>query len=66
MCNGTLTPISLSQLPDLVENNMKPLLVKFYDYLIDRAPVAGDKLDYYNQLITKNQYKTLICHTYSM
>ena len=54
LCNGTLTPIELNALPDVVKSKMKPLLVKFYDYLIDRAEVPGDKLDYYNSLIRAN------------
>lgn len=54
LCNGTLTPIELDTLPDLVKEGMKPLLVKFYDYLIDRAAVPGDKLEYYNDLMTAN------------
>jgi hypothetical protein len=54
LCAGTLVPISLDALPDVVENDMKPLLVKFYDYLIDRAEVPGDKLDYYNNLRLAN------------
>ena len=41
---------------------MKPLLVKFYDYLIDRAEIPGDKLDYYNKLLTANpSFKTCPC-----
>lgn len=54
LCNGTLTPIELSTLPEVVEDDMKPLLVRFYDYLIDRAEVPGNKLDYYNALLTAN------------
>jgi len=61
LCNGTLSPITLSQLPSIVETDMKPLLVRFYDYLIDRAPVPGDKLDYYKKLIIKNPYETCPC-----
>lgn len=54
LCNGTLTPIELSTLPVVVEDDMKPLLIRFYDYLIDRAEVPGNKLDYYNALLTAN------------
>lgn len=54
LCNGTLTPIELDDLPDVVEAQMKPLLLRFYDYLIDRAEVPGDKLDYYNALRAAN------------
>lgn len=61
LCSGDIQPISLDTLPDVVKKNMKPLLVKFYDYLIDRTEVPGDKLDYYNKLITKNEFKTCPC-----
>ncbi|WP_428657470.1 hypothetical protein [Runella sp.] len=54
LCEGILSPIELDTLPNVVEKNMKPLLVKFYDYLIDRAEVPGDKLDYYNTLLRVN------------
>lgn len=61
LCEGTFTPIGLDALPDVVKKKMKPLLVRFYDYLIDRAEVPGNKLDYYNQLITTNPFKTCPC-----
>lgn len=54
LCNGTLSPIELGSLPDVVKEDMKPLLVRFYDYLIDRAEVPGDKLGYYNALLRAN------------
>lgn len=54
LCAGTLVPVELETLPDVVADDMKPLLVKFYDYLIDRAEVPGNKLDYYNQLRLAN------------
>lgn len=54
LCNGTLVPIELSALPAVVKTDMTPLLVRFYDYLIDLAKVPGDKLDYYNALLTAN------------
>lgn len=61
LCEGTLSPIELNDLPVVVINMIKPLLVRFYDYLIDLAQVPGDKLDYYNLLLTKNPYKTCPC-----
>lgn len=54
LCAGTLTPIALNSLPAVVNDDMKTLLVRFYDYLIDRAEVPGNKLDYYNQLRLAN------------
>nr|WP_321237214.1 hypothetical protein [uncultured Psychroserpens sp.] len=61
LCNGVLAPIELDELHTVVETDMKPLLVRFYDYLIDRATVPGDKLDYYNKLIKKNPFDTCPC-----
>ncbi|WP_299466011.1 hypothetical protein [uncultured Microscilla sp.] len=61
LCEGTLSPIELDDLPKVVKNDMKPLLIKFYDYLIDRAAVPGDKLDYYNKLISTTKHKTCPC-----
>jgi hypothetical protein len=61
LCDGTISPIPLGNLPSVVEDDMKPLLVRFYKELLDRAEVAGDKLDYYNKLIEKNKYKTCPC-----
>jgi len=54
LCDGTFIPIQLDDLPDVVKDNMKPLLVKFYDCLIDRVKVPGDKLDYYKALMRAN------------
>jgi hypothetical protein len=61
LCSGTINPISLASLPTVVTDYMKPLLVKFYEYLLDRAEVAGDKLDYYNKLIQNNRFTTCPC-----
>lgn len=61
LCNGTLTPIYLNNLPDLVKDDMKPLLVKFYNNLLDLGQVAGNKLEYYNQLIETSKFTTCPC-----
>jgi hypothetical protein len=61
LCNGIRTPIELDALPSIVETDMKPLLAKFYNYLIDLAKVPGNKLDYYNSLMEENGYKTCPC-----
>jgi len=61
LCEGRLTPIPLSALPQVVETDMKPLLIKFYDELLDRAEIPGTKLDYYNQLIKRNKFTTCPC-----
>jgi hypothetical protein len=61
LCNGTLTPISLDKLPAVVTLDMKPLLKRFYYELLDRSEVSGNKLSYYNALVTRNKYKTCPC-----
>ncbi len=61
LCEGKLAPIPLSSLSKVVEDDMKPLLVRFYNELLDRALVEGDKLDYYNCLINRNKYTTCPC-----
>lgn len=61
LCNGVVVPIELNQLPDVVKAHMKPAIEKFYVPLLDRVEIPGDKLDYYNQLITLNKFKTCPC-----
>jgi hypothetical protein len=60
LCNGT-KPVELSSLPKIVKEDMKPLLVKFYNELLDLEKVPGSKLDYYNKLLTINSFKTCPC-----
>jgi hypothetical protein len=50
-CEATKKPIELSQLPKVVTDLMKDFLIKCYSNLIS----AKEKLDYYNELIKKNQ-----------
>ena len=61
LCNGVVAPIELSTLPEVVSKYMKPALSKFYNDLLDLKEVPGDKLDYYNKLITANKNKTCVC-----
>ena len=60
LCNGT-APTYLADLPDEVENDIKPLFKWFYETLLEKGKVAGDKMDYYNQLIAKNDFATCPC-----
>lgn len=58
LCESRVQPIDLKSLPLVVTNNMKPVLIKFYNDLIS----AREKLDYYNKLIENNDnYKTCPC-----
>jgi hypothetical protein len=50
LCNGT-SPIYLTALPNVVENDIKPLFKWCYEELLEKGKVAGDKMEYYNQLI---------------
>lgn len=61
ICNGNIRPKYLDDLPDVVKSEMKPLLVKFYDYLLGLAKIKGDKLDYYNKLMEKNNFQFCPC-----
>jgi hypothetical protein len=61
LCNGTLAPIYLNALPDVAKDDMKPLLVKFYNNLLDLGLVAGNKLQFYNQLIETSKFSTCPC-----
>ena len=58
LCNGTIPIVELNVLPLVVQNEMKTLLECFYSRLLDIKKVPGEKLDYYNQLIKTNKFKT--------
>jgi hypothetical protein len=62
LCNGT-DPVYLSALPNVVENDIKPLFKWCYETLLEKGKVAGDKKDYYNQLIKHpdNDFDTCPC-----
>ena len=61
LCNGTESPIYLKALPDIVENSINPLLVSFYETLLERAKVPGTKKDYYEKLINENDFQYCPC-----
>lgn len=61
LCEGELIPIYLNELPDIIENDVKPLLVDFYETLLERAKVPGTKKDYYEKLIKTNDFKYCPC-----
>jgi len=63
LCNGKL-PIYLNQLPEVVENKMKPLFVKFYEELLNRTKVSGDKLEFYIELYKANRFTQCPCCGY--
>ncbi len=60
LCSGT-APIYLAALPDVVKNDIKPLFKWCYETLLEKGKVAGDKMDYYNELITENDFDTCPC-----
>ncbi len=60
LCNGN-QPVYLSDLPDIVTNDIKPLFKWCYETLLDQGKVAGDKMDYYKELIKSNEYNTCPC-----
>ncbi len=61
LCNGSESPIYLDALPEIVEKNIKPLLVDFYEKLLERAKVPGTKQDYYQKLIEENELQYCPC-----
>lgn len=61
LCNGTAKPIYLDKLPRVVEEKMKPLLVDFYEDLLEKAKVPGEKKDYYEKLVEENEFKDCPC-----
>lgn len=61
LCNGTIKPVYLKDLPSVVEYKMKPLLIGFYEELLEKARVPGTKKEYYEKLIDENQFKDCPC-----
>lgn len=64
LCNGVLEPVHLSDLPEVVEKKMKSIFVKFYEDLLNKAKVGGDKLEYYKALYRKNKFRFCPCCGY--
>lgn len=58
LCNGDIPIMESMVLPPVVQKEMQNLLEKFYSRLLDIKKVPGEKLDYYNQLIKTNKFKT--------
>ncbi len=61
LCNGTVNPVYLDALPNVVEEKIKPLMVNFYESLLERAKVPGTKKDYYEKLIEENDFQYCPC-----
>lgn len=61
LCNGNAKPVYLKDLPKIIETDVKPLLVDFYETLLERAKVPGTKKDYYEKIIKKNDFKYCPC-----
>ncbi len=62
LCDGT-SPVYLSALPAVVEDDIKPLFKWCYETLLGKDKVAGDKMDYYNKLVKDpdNDFDTCPC-----
>lgn len=60
LCNGE-PPVYLGDLPEVIEKDVKPLMVWCYETLLDKGKVAGDKLDYYKKLIEENEFDNCPC-----
>lgn len=64
LCDGKEEPILLDKLPEIVASRMKPLFVRFYEDLLNKAKVSGDKLEYYKALYQQNRYTFCPCCGY--
>jgi len=58
LCNGTVKPVELVTLPEVIRIEVKSLFENFYKRLLDIKQVPGSKLDYYNELLKFNKYNT--------
>jgi hypothetical protein len=56
LCNGS-KPVYLEALPAQVKDDIKPLLVDFYETLLERGDVPGTKKDYYEKLIKESDFQ---------
>ena len=61
LCNKDVQPVYLSAMDKVVSEDIKPLFKWCYENLLDKAKVTGDKLEYYQELIRKNDFQYCPC-----
>lgn len=61
LCNKETKPVYLDGMHKVVKDDIKPLFKWCYENLLDKAKVAGDKLEYYKALITANNFQYCPC-----
>lgn len=61
LCNGIIKPIYIDTLNKIVNDDIKPLLINFYEELLERAKVPGTKKKYYEELIKVNDFVDCPC-----
>lgn len=61
LCTKKLKPRYLTDLPEVVKNDIKPLFSWCYTYLLNQKEASGDKLDYYKKLISLNEFESCPC-----
>jgi len=61
LCNKEEIPIYLSAMHKVVKDDIKPLFKWCYENLLDKAEVAGEKLQYYKDLIDENGFDECPC-----
>ncbi len=61
LCNKEVQPVYLADMHKVVREDIKPLFKWCYENLLDKAKVAGDKLEYYQELIKKNNFQYCPC-----
>ena len=64
LCNGTTKPTAIDKLPKVVQEKMNPLFIRFYEDLLERAKVPGNKIDYYRELYKQNRFYFCPCCGY--
>jgi hypothetical protein len=64
LCNGSVQPVYLKDLPAIVESAMKPFLIKFYEDLLERKSVPGTKREYYKAIQDENSFANCPCCGY--
>lgn len=61
LCNGHIKPVYITSLDKVVEDKIKPLLIDFYEELLERSKIPGTKKNYYEELIKFNGFVDCPC-----
>lgn len=64
LCNNEIEPITLIQLPEVVEKKMKPFFEVLYEKLLDRVLAPVSKMDFYKKIQKENNFTNCPCCGY--